>query len=282
MPPGYLVAGHVCIDVSCPETGGGPTGCVSRLGGTALYAAQQARRLGYEVDVCAACSDATAAEALDAWDHGVRLHPRDDSADTVFQFESGETEGPTRLVARARAIERLPTTPLHKVIHLAPVAGELTAHVVEEALRADAFTGVTAQGFLRAFAADGAVQLAPVVPHEIFQADALVVSEDEYDVLIAASTRVPTAALQFVTRGAGGAAVYEGDVTIAEAAPQVRHPVTRTVGAGDVFATVVFCALAEGAGAVQALRFAVRAAEIYVGRGADLAAVARRSELDMP
>jgi ribokinase len=88
--------------------------------------------------------------------------------------------------------------------------------------------------------------------------------------------RGPRAA--FVTLGPHGVCVCEGGACMRIAAPPV-HPVD-TVGAGDCFAAALAVALAEGAPAAEAARFAVCAAALAVQRAGAQPAMPARAEIE--
>ena len=125
-----------------------------------------------------------------------------------------------------------------------------------------------------------AVNLAPAapVPDAIFQrADLIVVNETE-----AAFYGEPlhrARGLVAVTRGAKGAALYQGPVVIAEAAPPRVEAVDAT-GAGDAFVAALTVALLEGRPADEALRFACGAGALAATRPGAQPSLPRREEVD--
>ncbi len=278
----YLVAGHLCIDRLAAGSQGGPER--RRVGGTTLFAAQQACRMGYRVDLVTACTQATLALAIGVLDPRIRIHTPPTATDTVFAFERGPAQGPTHLESRGDPIRDLPEPSSFTVVHLAPVASELPETLVSQVTTTrDAFVGVTAQGFLRQFASDGTLRLATTPAlRTMAGADAIVVNEEEHEVL--RSSPDATAFMRghvIVTRGKDGADLYRGEQRLATAPPPTVVAARDTVGAGDVCATVVFCALAEGAAPSDALACGVQAAGLYVARGAGLASVPHRRDLGM-
>ncbi len=275
----YLAAGHLCVDRIVAGSEGPPES--RRLGGTTLFAAQQAHRMGYHVDLVTACTQATLAQAYEDLDAGIRIHTPPASTDTVFRFEHGPAHGPTHLESHGDLIRQLPELSSFSVVHLAPVAAELPDALVARVTTSPAsFVGVTPQGLLRQFMADGALRLRTTASLSMLaEADAIVVNEEEHAVLLASDAVASMRGQLIVTRGKNGAALYRGAHEVATAPPRSAIAARDTVGAGDVCATVVFCALAEGAVAADALACGVRAAGIYVARGAGLSSVPHRRDL---
>jgi hypothetical protein len=240
----YLAAGHLSVDLAGDER---------RLGGTVLFAAAVAARLGHEAEVVTACSEETAGAARDLL--GLPVRNVAPGEDTVFRFDRGFGHGPTSLASRARPVPVLEEDA--DVLHLGPIAGEISA-----GWRAR-FTGLTAQGLLREFGPDGEIRHRPA---PLPAADAIVVADVEFPSL-------EPRGLVLVTRGEHGADAYLDGTSVSRAAPDAAHDAPDTVGAGDVFAAIAFCALAGGDDVAASLRRAVDGAAAYVGAGAGLQAV---------
>ena len=250
--PDYLVIGHATRDVQ-PDGGW-------RVGGTVVFAAAAAARLGLRPAIV------TAAPGVD-----VAAMP----AATATTFENQYlADGRRRQYLRGRApalgLEAVPEAwrgcPL---VHLAPVARE-----VESGL-ADAFPGAllgaTPQGWLRTWDAAGLVR--PTLWHEADRVlpylRALVLSQEDVATdatravaMIAAWAR--TVPLLVVTRGADGADLMQRGEVAHVPAFAVRE--VDPTGAGDVFAAALLVALAESEEPLAAVRFANAAASFVVER----------------
>lgn len=257
----YVAVGHLCVD----ELATGE----ERLGGTVFFSAGQATAMGCRVTVVTACTAETAARARRQLPAAVELVVADAAVDTRFGFGADAALGPQRLVSRAPVIERLPDLGPVDVLHLAPVFAELgdalLGGVPKDAAR---LVGATPQGLLRTATGDGALGVDPAHWPTARFADAVVLSHDEFDHVTGAGLLDADAGLVFRTLGPDGAELHVDGHVAAECAPVGWTDVDaqRTIGAGDVFATAAFVALASGAAAADALGVAVASATAYVRR----------------
>ncbi len=253
-PPSFLVIGHLVRDLV-------PGGY--RPGGTALYAAVTAHRLGERVAVVTSAGpDLHWAPLLAGVD--VLCYPS--PATTTFEnrYTSRGRVQFLRAVASPLSLSHVPA-PWRRAptVLLAPVAQEVDPHL------AHAFPGAllaaTAQGWLRIWNGSGRVRPAPwetgaeVLPH----LGALIVSEEDvggdWGLLedYARQTRVLA-----VTQGAQGATVFAGGQRRSfPAYPAVEVDPT---GAGDVFAAAFLVELSHTADPFAAARFANAAASCSV------------------
>src|SRR5512140_2359416 len=158
--PDYLVIGHVSKDVL--DTGG------YAPGGTALYAAITAQRLGMQTAIVTACAEDEVTLLEGARREGIWIHRLDCPETTTFRNRY-DARGRRTQVIDAQAdnidIADVPRawTGAH-IIHLAPIAQELPETLADEFANAP-LLGVTPQGWLRSWDADGNVtQSASPVP----------------------------------------------------------------------------------------------------------------------
>ena len=238
--PDYLVVGQIVCDIQ-------PDGsCV--LGGTALYSALTAARLGARVGVL---TRGRYGERID----GVDVPPLEPYSEQLTIITQG-AETPTFFVneyvgsRRTQTIRRwagpidLRGLPPHwanaKVIHLGPVAREIDAH---QALSlAPGFLGITPQGWMREWPMErgGRVRHVPLrlPPALLAAADAIVVSDEEIAQARPAVEWVGARRIGVVTLGPNGCnLLYAGHRAELPGYPVKTVDLT---GAGDVFAAAFF------------------------------------------
>ncbi len=288
----YLVIGHITKDIealdsrkrwadSRAKAGSKPPARVTTfkgLGGTALYAARTAHALGCRVGVITSARPeldlrATLNEAL------VVCVP---AAETTI-FENRYTDSGRRQllhsVAETLTPAAVPVDWNPTIVHLGPVARECDPSLIEAF--ADAFLGLTLQGWLRHWDQDG-----HIYPHEeeaavekmLPQADAVVVSEEDVDGDRAMVERYASQThLLVLTQGERGCTVYT-------AGQKHNIPVSRVeeanpTGAGDIFAAAFFVKMERGGDPWQAARFANCIASRSVTRWGPLASPPRHEEI---
>jgi ribokinase len=256
----FLSIGHVTRD----EFAGDP---VWRLGGTALYTAATAARLG----ATAALVTRVGPVERDALQQrcaslGIELHALAAEATTTFAFRY---EGPKRILrlrARARRLA-LDDVPADLRSAQAVILGSV-AHEIDRSLLgafAGAATVVTAQGYLREWSADGSIS--PRTWNDAAEvaagASAIVLSEED----VAGDLDQPRSwaghAPVIVTLAERGSLVLaDGGEKMVPAfhADRVVDP----TGAGDAFAAGLAVALAEGTPLMDAVRFAHAVASFAV------------------
>ena len=270
-----LAVGHVARD----EFPAAPW----RLGGTALYAAVAAARLGRRVALVTRVGPGER-EALEqrCRDERIELHALSSIVTTTFAFRYDE-EGHRHLTLKARA----------KGISREDVAGRLRvpravvyASIAHE-LSPGLFGGITApasvlvaQGYLRGWSADGTV-----VPREWTEAKAMlaavgaaVVSEDDLGGDLALAERWSHAAPIVVTLAERGARIFEGGRSRDIAGFHADEVVDQT-GAGDAFAAGLALALADGKPLDEAARYANAVASFAV-EGLGTAGLGDRSRVE--
>lgn len=247
----YVVIGHICADLQ-------PDGS-TRLGGTALFAALTAHRLGLRTAILTACAPDF---DLSAIPESVQVLRQPSPATTIFEnrYHAG---GRTQLVhARAATID-LRYVPLEwlnaPIVHIAPIIQEVPDTVA--AIFPRALIGATPQGWIRSVQPDKIVTTAPNDLLELPLTDVRIVILSEEDVqydeplVQRLARRIPIVVL---TRAERGATVFvSGAPTDVAAFPAEAVDPT---GAGDVFAAAFFMALQQGQLPGAAARWACAAA----------------------
>ena len=251
----YLVVGHITIDKS-PQ---GP-----RLGGTAAYAALTAKALGWRPGI------------LTAWAEELPLGPLADipivnlgaEQSSTFQNFYSKEDRRQQYSGQASFLEfhHIPESwRSPRLLHLAPVAREVSPRISN--YFEDSFVGVTPQGWLREWGANGNVLFAPWEEGELVlaQTDAAVMAQEDVHRDSAQIERLAAACpLLIVTDGQAGARLYQQGQEHVIEAPQA-HSVDPT-GAGDIFAAVFFIHFYQSGEPLQAAHVASRIAANSVER----------------
>ncbi len=255
-----LAVGHVARD-EFPDT-------PWRLGGTALYAAVAAARLGRRVALVTRVGSGER-EALEqrCRDERIELHALSSIVTTTFAFRYDE-EGRRQLTLRARAkgISREDVAGRLRVpraVVYASIAHELSPGLLG-AISAPASV-LVAQGYLRGWEADGTV-----VSREWTEAKAMlgavgaaVVSEDDLGGDLAQAQRWSQTTPVVVTLAERGARIFDGGRTHDVPGFRAARVVDQT-GAGDAFAAGLALALADGTPLEEAARYANAVASFAV------------------
>jgi len=271
----FLAIGHVARD----EFEGEPTW---RLGGTALYAAATAARLGAASALVTRVGPAEQhALAERCAQLGIASHLLPSSATTTFGFRYVEGRRHMRLKARARSISPS-DVPAEWRAARAVVLGSV-AHELDRALfgaTSPIATALVAQGYLREWSADGAIR-----PRDWEDADeivplvsAVVLSEDDVAGDLRGPRRWSRNGRVYVTLAERGVLVLDrgSETTIA------GYPVERVVdptGAGDAFAAGLAIALAEGRAPDDCARYANAVASFAV-EGVGMDALGDRAQVE--
>ncbi len=244
--PDYLVVGHITKDL---YNGG------YKIGGTATYSALTARRLGYRAGIVSSNGPDIDLSTLPP---DLLLELRPCAATTTFQniYDDGHRR---QHVGAQAALLRASDVPsgwqASPIVHLGPVAQE-----VEEALAAqfpDALLGLTPQGWMRRWGADGIVHSAVWDPSDalLARADAVILSrEDVGDDAARIDAYARRTRLLVLTAGWKGATVYHRGQVRTYPAPSVKE--VDPTGAGDIFATAFLIALHEMGDPYRAAQFA--------------------------
>lgn len=270
--PDFLVLGHVTCDLLADGT--------SRLGGTALYAAVTAVRLGYRVAVYTAAGDDLDLAPLQGMD-GVEVARRPSPTDTVFanRYRAGRRE--QFLLGRAAAldIEGLPSEWwTARLVLLGAVAQEVAPSWA--GLFPRSTVAACLQGWLRAWDDVGRVHFSSWEEAERWlpALDAAFLSlEDVGGRRGLAATYARHCPLLVLTEGARGATLYDHGRPCRVPAFPARE--VDPTGAGDVFAAAFLLRLSEGATPPVAAHFAAAAAALSV-QGAGIAAIPDRAAVE--
>ena len=235
-----------------------------RLGGSALYGAATAAKLGAAVTLVTRVGP-TERESLETLcvELGIRLRALPSEITTTFGF-TFDAGGHRSLWLRAKAapitrhdVGRSVGTP--KAVMLASIAGELDDSLF--APWSGAKRVLAAQGMLRSFGADGLVRPAPW-PHFarlLPKVDAVVVSDEDH---AEDSAWLPYTAV-IVTQAEHGSLLHARGTAEHILAFAVAEVVDQT-GAGDAFAASLAIGLAEGLAPTQAALFASASASFAV------------------
>jgi hypothetical protein len=278
--PEYLVIGHICADLLPDGT--------SVLGGTALYSALTAARLGWRVGVLTRGRYGTRVDgipvpSLDQFGDELSIIVQDADAPTMFLNEYTAGRRTQHLPKWAGPID-VRGLPPHwrnaKVIHLGPIAQEIDPR--QTGALTPGFLGVTPQGWMRDWPREtgGRVSLHGLrLPGEMLgRIDAIVVSDEEISLVRDEVERVAERRLGVITLGEDGSRVIYGGQTAD--LPGYKVPTVDLTGAGDVFAAAFFMrATDRSASAVSAGRFANAVAALSL-RGIGTDGVPTKREVD--
>lgn len=253
--PEYLVIGHVTRDEA-------PNGTF-QVGGTATYSALAANRLGLRVGVL---TSADAATPLFEDYPSIIVRCRPAGCTTTFEnvYLAGSRRQYVRAVAEYLTVADLPSGwDAVPVVHLGPVAQEVD---LDLALAfPHSFLGVTPQGWLRAWDAQGLVS-----PAKWGWADRLLGIADVVVLSLAdiggdtqrLARYVDLTRTLVLTVGEDGAVVFHEGRERSMPAYTVNQ--VDPTGAGDVFATAYLVRFHETGDAYEAARFANCAASFVV------------------
>jgi sugar/nucleoside kinase (ribokinase family) len=256
----YLAIGHVTLDRQPDGT--------ALPGGTVLFAALQAARLGLRAGILTGGRPEDLDAALAPYRAEAAIDLRPAPATTTFTNVGVGAARRQTVHGWAGPLALPPALPPARIVHLAPVARELDL-AAPPPCPAGVLLGVTPQGWLRRWGADGRVTEHPLRLPEALVArlDALALSETEAPLAGAAIAAIRArGGLVAVTRGLAGCTLlgpaWERDV------PALDVPLVDDTGAGDIFAAAWFVALAEGREPVAAARDAIERA-LRVGARAE-------------
>ena len=250
----YLAVGHVTEDVWAD---GRATQRRKTPGGTVMYASRAARRLAQHVNVFTA-----AALTFDLPDTFPDIRVQRLIAPTTTEFENIYTPKGRVQVTRPCDVILQPSDAFFlreaAIVHLAPVCNEVSSDFVE-AVRRDAFVGVTPQGWLRRWDAQGHVTQQAgnwTDAGKIFaRANAVVTSiEDINGDWSVAHDWAAQARLLIVTQSELGCTAFINGQPTQVPAPHVTE--VDPTGAGDIFAAALFIALQRGDEPIDACTFA--------------------------
>lgn len=254
-PVDYLIIGHLTQDLS-PD---GP-----RLGGSAAFAGLTAAAFGQRVGVVTSWAEETGLERLS----GLQIANLKSEASTTFQ-NTYTPEGRLQklhYLAPALAYYHIPESwRKTRIVHLAPVAGEVPADLVRYFPEADLY--LTPQGWLREWDHTGNVSPGEWVEATFMlqHARAAVISEEDVSTDQAVIDRMAAAVqILVVTRGYLGAELYwQGNIYTFHA-PEVEE--IDPTGAGDIFAATFFSQLTHQGDPLRAAELAVQVASDSIQR----------------
>jgi hypothetical protein len=266
----YTTVGHVTVDVMEDGT--------RRAGGTALYSALQAARLGWDATLVTQGVPAELQALLAPYSSELDVTILPAPETTTLLTSRGPSEPTQRVLAWAGVMPaRLQAR--SGIVHLAPVARELPTDWVGAA----ELLALTPQGLARDWSAsdDRMRSVVPVGGEDLAaRCQALVLSTYERpccEGLIGAAVRA--GAIVAVTDGPSSTAVLRPNrEELHVPVPSLAHVVDH-LGAGDVFAAAFFVALAEGRDALAAATFATAAAAVRTG-GAGPGAIGQREAIE--
>jgi hypothetical protein len=263
----YVTIGHVTIDVLSDGS--------RHPGGTALYSALQAARLGLRTQIITKGNPPELYRLLAPYRDELDLRVLPAEHTTALRTSGEGSERRQRLLTWAGPIaESIAVDTV--ILHLAPVARE-----TPRAWRGcSEFVGLTPQGLLREWVARGDINLAAPAPELVPEGcHAVVLSERERECgaeLI--RQMVAHGALVAVTAAAHPTAIHLPDgETLRVPVPPIEAP-TDDLGAGDVFAAALFIALREGRPPAEAAAFANAAAAVRIA-GAGPSAIGDRGAI---
>ncbi|MEA2581971.1 MAG: hypothetical protein QOF33_56 [Thermomicrobiales bacterium] len=277
---GVRVVGHICADLLADGS--------AVLGGTALYSALTAARLGWRVGVLTRGAygktiDGIAIPSLEPYADELNIIVQDAETPTIFVNEYLAGRRTQHLPKWAGPID-LRGLPPHwrnaRLIHLGPIAQEIDPK--QTGGLTPSFLGATPQGWMRDWprATGGRVKLHPLRPPGEFvsRLDAMVVSDEEISLARDTVETVGARRLGVITKGEDGARIlYGGEVADL---PGYKVNTVDLTGAGDVFAAAFFTrATDRSASAVTAGRFANAAAALSL-RGVGPAGVPTQREVE--
>jgi sugar/nucleoside kinase (ribokinase family) len=270
MNPDYLLLGHFTRDVL-------PDGSTTP-GGTAMYAALTAHRLGRRVGVVSAPAPLPA-----GWPEAITVASLDHLHAPTFENRYTPHGREQILHAAGGPITLADVPPPWRaapVIHLGPVAAETPAQLAFDF--PGALIGMTPQGLMREWhePLPGPVLYRPwrPAPELLRQIDALVLSIEDVrgdeELALSYARHCPLVAL---TRSAAGATLFirSQPHPIAAYPADERDP----TGAGDVFASALLVRLHETGDPIEAAHFAALVAARSV-EGPGASAIPTRAELD--
>ncbi len=221
------------------------------LGGSAAYVSFAAKRLDARVSVISKVGG-DFPEAYRWWleQEGIDISgiTKDEAAQTTrFELKYANPQLERVLLLKSKAppitVDDLPKSLKADVIHLAPVAGEITYELAEQAKGHADMLSLDPQGLLRSFDETGNVTLKPLTDKRILNlVDIYKSSQSEIEAVtglsdVACATEVIHklgAKIVIVTLGSEGSMVSVGDATYRVPAYKSEKVVDPT-GAGDAF-----------------------------------------------
>ena len=272
MRPDYLALGNPTLDV---QAGGSFV-----LGGSVVYSALQAARLGLSAQILGRGNPAQLGPYWEPYAGEVGLHLQPAGSATMFRNVSAGDSREQWLEGWAGEIGGLGHVPDSDILHVAPVAQEITLERLVAECRSR-FVLLTPQGLVRRWDGIGArIELEPRgFPAAVSAVvDVVVVSETEAPYVSELLAAVPRhGGLGVVTRGRRGCEVLTREGCTEYTAYPVRTLVDPT-GAGDCFAATLATEMFGGRPVPEAVRLATAAASLCVS-GQGPATIGGRQEI---
>ena len=278
--PEYLVIGHICADLL-------PDGSAV-LGGTALYSALTAARLGWRVGVLTRGNYGKTigdviVPSLDEYAGEISIIVQEADSPTIFVNEYNAGRREQKMPKWAGPID-LRGLPPHwrnaKLVHLGPIAQEIDPK--QTGALTPEFLGATPQGWMRDWprATGGRVKLHPLrLPGGLLsRIDAIVVSDEEISLARDVVEQVGARRLGVITMGEDGARVLYGGERVD--LPGFKVSTVDLTGAGDTFAAAFFTKAADrNVSAITAGRYANAVAALSL-RGVGATGIPSRAEIE--
>jgi hypothetical protein len=291
-PPDYLVIGHICADLQSDGS--------VLLGGTALYSALTAAKLGWRTAILTKGAfgldfNGMKIPGLDQYAEQIDIIVQQADGPTVFrnEYQAGRRVQSIRHWAQPIDLTGLPPHWRNpKILHLGPVAQEIDQR--QAVSLQGGFIGATPQGWMRDWprAGGGRVTHGQLRIHAelLDRLDSVIVSIDEYPYSRQVVDRVASRRLGVVTFDERGSRIIHPEIgtprgTFATRRQQVELPgfkvdVQDSTGAGDVFAAAFFIgAVDPKASAERAGTFANATAALSL-RAAGPTGIPSRAEVD--
>lgn len=259
----YLALGNPTLDV---QPGGSFV-----LGGSVVYSALQAARLGFSAEIVGRANPDQLGPYWQPHAGEVGMHLQPTESTTLFRNVSSGDSREQWLEGWAGEIQDLGRLPDSDILHIAPVAQEITLEELAPEC-GSRFVLLTPQGLVRRW--DGIGARVGLVPRGFAAAvssvlDVVVVSETEAPYVSELLAAVPRhGGLAVVTRGRRGCEVLTREGSAEYTADPV-HTLVDPTGAGDCFAATLTTEVFRGRPVPEAVRLATAAASLCVsGQGA--------------
>jgi sugar/nucleoside kinase (ribokinase family) len=254
-PIKYLTIGHVTRDVNVDSNGSRN----EAVGGTTVYSAFTAKRLGFSPAIITAAEPSEVERASKEYELPIYNHPSEHT--TTFE-NTYDAEHNRHQKIRPQTADRLTWDDVEqarkqmdldhvRIVHLGPVAQELDAGLVKACrkLPSAPVIAITPQGWLRGWDGNGKVGHKPWddAVAVIQDADVLILSPEDvaYDwELIHTYARAPRL-LSVVTLERHGALVIPRNEEVRWIPPRRPRDDRGSTGAGDVFAAAFLTAFSE-------------------------------------